>query len=83
MLRNLKEIHRSARDWSRLLAVLHRLVILLPEAWAERRDHALVLAELGARREAAAALTLYLEHCPDADDAPTLARHLAAWQAAS
>ncbi len=83
MLRNLKEVHRSHADWQRLERVLARLVILLPEAWAERRDHALVLAELGARREAAAALTLYLEHCPDADDAPTLARHLAAWQAAS
>jgi regulator of sirC expression with transglutaminase-like and TPR domain len=30
MLRNLKEIHRSAEDWLRLLAVLHRLVVLLP-----------------------------------------------------
>jgi regulator of sirC expression with transglutaminase-like and TPR domain len=83
MLRNLKEVHRAAADWQRLERVLARLVILLPEAWTERRDHALVLAELGARREAAAALALYLEHCPDADDVPTLARHLAAWQAAS
>ncbi len=31
MLRNLKEIHRSAEDWPRLLAVQQRLVILLPE----------------------------------------------------
>lgn len=83
MLRNLKEIHRAHADWRRLERVLARLVILLPEAWTERRDHALVLAELGARREAAAALSVYLSHCPDADDAPTLARHLAAWQAAS
>lgn len=83
MLRNLKEIHRAHADWRRLERVLARLVILLPEAWTERRDHALVLAELGARREAAAALSVYLSQCPDADDAPTLARHLAAWQAAS
>ncbi|MFM7505339.1 MAG: SirB1 family protein [Rubrivivax sp.] len=83
MLRNLKEIHRTHADWRRLERVLARLVILLPEAWTERRDHALVLAELGARREAAAALSIYLSRCPDADDAPTLARHLAAWQAAS
>lgn len=83
MLRNLKEIHRAHADWRRLERVLARLVILLPEAWTERRDHALVLAELGARREAAAALSIYLSQCPDADDAPTLARHLAAWQAAS
>ncbi len=83
MLRNLKEIHRAHADWRRLERVLARLVILLPEAWAERRDHALALAEIGARREAAAALSVYLERCPDADDAPALARHLAAWQAAS
>lgn len=83
MLRNLKEIHRAHADWRRLERVLARLVILLPEAWTERRDHALALAEIGARHEAAEALTMYLTHCPDADDAPTLARHLAAWQAAS
>ena len=83
MLRNLKEIHRAHADWRRLERVLARLVIVLPEAWTERRDHALVLAELGARREAAAALSLYLAQCPDAEDAPALARHLAAWQAAS
>lgn len=83
MLRNLKEIHRAHADWRRLERVMARLVILLPEAWTERRDHALVLAELGARREAAEALAVYLQRCPDADDAPQLARHLAAWQAAS
>ncbi len=83
MLRNLKEIHRNHADWQRLERVQARLVLLLPEAWDERRDHALALAELGARQEAAAALAVYLEHCPDAADAPVLARHLAAWQAAS
>jgi regulator of sirC expression with transglutaminase-like and TPR domain len=83
MLRNLKEIHRAHADWRRLERVVARLVILLPDAWTERRDHALVLAELGARREAAAAMSIYLSKCPDADDAPALARHLAAWQASS
>ena len=33
MLRNLKEIHRAQQDWQRLVAVLDRLVVLLPEAW--------------------------------------------------
>jgi regulator of sirC expression with transglutaminase-like and TPR domain len=64
MLRNLKEIHRAHADWQRLERVLARLVILLPDAWTERRDHALVLAELGARREAAAALSVYLAAMP-------------------
>ena len=47
MLRNLKEIFRSEADWPRMLQVLDRLVILLPEAWTERRDRGLVHAELG------------------------------------
>ena len=61
MLRNLKEIHRSADDWLRLLAVLQRLVILLPEAWEERRDRGLAAAELGAVKSAVADLSTYLE----------------------
>ena len=75
MLRNLKEIHRSAQDWPRLLAVQHRLVILLPLVYEERRDRALALAELGQHAQALADLTAYLEHRPDADDrAAMLAR---------
>lgn len=68
MLRNLKEIHRSADDWLRLHAVLQRLVILLPEAWEERRDRGLAAAELGAVKSAVADLSTYLEHVPHAGD---------------
>jgi regulator of sirC expression with transglutaminase-like and TPR domain len=68
MLRNLKEIHRSADDWPRLHAVLQRLVILLPTAWEERRDRGLAAAELGADQAAAADLSAYLEHVPHAGD---------------
>jgi regulator of sirC expression with transglutaminase-like and TPR domain len=80
LLRNLKEIHRSARDWPRLAAVLQRLVILLPQDWDERRDHALVLAQIGRRGEAAEELTTYLRHRPDAADASALRRELAVWR---
>lgn len=80
MLRNLKEIHRSHADWQRLERVQARLVVLLPQAWEEHRDHALVLAELGAHDRAADALAPYLRHCPDAADAAPLRRHLAAWR---
>jgi regulator of sirC expression with transglutaminase-like and TPR domain len=76
MLRNLKEIHRSAQDWPRLLAVQQRLVVLLPEVWEERRDRGLVLAELGQRDAAVADLKAYLLHRPDAEDAPALAARL-------
>jgi len=68
MLRNLKEIHRSSEDWLRLLAVLHRLVVLLPQAWEERRDRGLTYAELGLHAAAVGDLADYLEHASDAQD---------------
>jgi regulator of sirC expression with transglutaminase-like and TPR domain len=80
LLRNLKEIHRGGCDWPRLAAVQQRLVILLPADWEERRDRALVLAELGRHDQAVADLVLYLEHRPRASDATALRRHLAAWR---
>jgi regulator of sirC expression with transglutaminase-like and TPR domain len=76
VLRNLKEIHRTAEDWPRLLTVQERLVILLPEAWEERRDRALVYAELGRSDAAAQDLAAYLEHRPKADDAASLQERL-------
>lgn len=60
MLRNLKEIHRQAQDWPRLLAVQQRLVLLLPQDLQERRDRGLVLEALGHWPAAAADLTHYL-----------------------
>jgi len=62
MLRNLKEIHRTAQDWPRLLAVQERLVRLLPGVWDEVRDRGLVLAELGQVEQAALDLSDYLSH---------------------
>jgi regulator of sirC expression with transglutaminase-like and TPR domain len=50
MLRNLKEIHRTQEDWLRLIAVQDRLLILLPDAWAEYRDRGLAWAEMGDAR---------------------------------
>jgi regulator of sirC expression with transglutaminase-like and TPR domain len=78
LLRNLKEVHRTSEDFARMLAVQERLVILLPQAWEERRDRGLARAELGIDDDAAAAdLALYLEHCSGADDAPALRKRLA------
>jgi regulator of sirC expression with transglutaminase-like and TPR domain len=76
MLRNLKEIHRTAEDWPRLLAVQQRLVVLLPQALDEVRDRALVLAELGLHDAAAADLERYLDQRGDAEDAPGLRERL-------
>ncbi len=68
MLRNLKEIHRAQEDWPRLLAVLDRLVILLPDVLSERRDRGLVHAELGHAGQALSDLQAYLEAEPLAPD---------------
>ncbi|WP_396440878.1 SirB1 family protein [Limnohabitans sp.] len=72
MLRNLKEIFRSQEDWPRMLQVLERLVVLLPQAWDERRDRGLVHAELGHVHEALQDLRQYLEAVPAAPDTAAL-----------
>jgi regulator of sirC expression with transglutaminase-like and TPR domain len=72
MLRNLKEIFRSQKDWPRMLQVIDRLVVLLPEVWTERRDRGLVHAELGHVHEALQDLRVYLEAEPTALDTVAL-----------
>jgi regulator of sirC expression with transglutaminase-like and TPR domain len=68
MLRNLKEIHRGGEEWPALLAVMQRLVILLPDDWDERRDLGLVRAELGDAEGAVQDLAAYVKHSPGAED---------------
>jgi regulator of sirC expression with transglutaminase-like and TPR domain len=77
MLRNLKEIHRTAEDWPRLLPVLDRLVVLLPEALEERRDRGLARAECGQLARAIADLDAYLRLRPEADDRFAVVEQLA------
>lgn len=72
MLRNLKEVFRAQEDWPRMLAVLNRLVVLLPEAWDERRDRGLVHAELGHTEDALHDLRVYLGAEPEAQDQAAL-----------
>lgn len=80
MLRNLKAIHQAAHDLPRLLAVQERLVTLLPDDALERRDRALIDAELGRLDRACGDLAAYLDAHPDAEDAPALRRRLAGWR---
>jgi regulator of sirC expression with transglutaminase-like and TPR domain len=82
MLRNLKEIHRNAEDWPRLLAVLERLVVLLPGDWQERRDRGLANAAIGRTDRAADDLAAYLEHMPQAEDRGAIAERLRALRSA-
>ena len=77
MLRNLKEIHRSAGDWARLVVVLDRLVVLLPQSWEERRDRGLAHAELGHREAARQDLGAYLIHMREAVDRAAISSRLA------
>jgi len=77
MLHNLKEIFRSQEDDERLLAVLDRLVVLLPQAWPERRDRGLLHAQMGRHAQAIDDLAHYLLHAPTAADADYLSDRLA------
>ena len=76
MLRNLKEVFRSQEDWPRMLSVLDRLIVLLPEAWTERRDRGLVLAELGRNTEALQDLQIYVQAEPQAPDHDALKQRI-------
>jgi regulator of sirC expression with transglutaminase-like and TPR domain len=77
MLRNLKEIHKLQQDWPRLIAVLDRLLVLHPHAWAEYRDRGMAWAEQGEPQRALADLETYLAHAPDAQDLDAVADRLA------
>jgi regulator of sirC expression with transglutaminase-like and TPR domain len=68
MLRNLKDIHTTHEDWPRLIQVLDRLIVLLPEAHTEYRDRGLAWAEKGEPRRAVGDLEHYLAHADDALD---------------
>jgi len=78
VLRNLKAIHRSAEDWPRLLAVQHRLVLLLPNEPVEWRDRGLAQEALGQWQGAADDLAHYLQHVPDAADRESISARLLA-----
>lgn len=77
-LRNLKEIHRVQGNLQALLGGLDRLVVLLPEAWEERRDRGWVWAELGQPERAVPDLEAYLTHTEAAADAEAVNERLQA-----
>jgi regulator of sirC expression with transglutaminase-like and TPR domain len=78
MLRNLKEIHMAEEDWPRLLAVQDRLLVLLPQAWAEYRDRGMALAEVGIWDRALLDLETYLERAGAVEDRLAIAERAAA-----
>ncbi|MEO8856402.1 MAG: transglutaminase-like domain-containing protein [Burkholderiaceae bacterium] len=78
MLRNLKEIHRTQKDWQRLVLVQDRLIVLLPQSWPEYRDRGLAHAELGHASAAVADLEAYLVNVEEGFDIDAIAARAAA-----
>jgi regulator of sirC expression with transglutaminase-like and TPR domain len=76
MLRNLKEIFKSQKQWAHWLEVQERLVVLMPEAWTEYRDRGLAQAALGNHSQALADLEHYLAHVQDVVDVDAIAQQV-------
>ena len=68
VLRNLKAIYRDTDQPERLLAVLNRMLLVVPEAAAELRDRGIVYQRLECYRAALKDLTDYVEREPQAAD---------------
>ncbi|MDD2843712.1 MAG: tetratricopeptide repeat protein [Rhodoferax sp.] len=73
MLFNLKDIHAAQEDWPRLISVLDRLIVLLPEAWPEYRDRGLAHAEAGHPGHALEDLETYLANATEIGDRRAIA----------
>lgn len=77
LLRNLKAIHWQARQWPAALAVVDRLVALLPDAAQERLDRAQLYERLECPRAAVADLLAYLSLSAAPADAAEVNQRLA------
>ena len=69
VLRNLKGIYTKDGKLERALAVMQRLLLVLPESAEELRDRGLIYAQLECFRPAVADLQSYLRRSPEAADA--------------
>jgi regulator of sirC expression with transglutaminase-like and TPR domain len=76
MLRNLKALFVEHKRWQRLLGVQQRLVILLPDEIAERRDRGLAYANLECPQAALEDIEAYLAERPYAPDSDSLRKRL-------
>ncbi len=83
MLRNLKALFAEHPHWKQFLNVQQRLVILLPDEIAERRDRGLAYANLDCPQAALQDLEAYLHQCPQAVDADALRQRLPELRAAT
>jgi regulator of sirC expression with transglutaminase-like and TPR domain len=77
VLRNLKSIYLQRGALESALAVMQRMLLVVPESAEELRDRGLLYARLECFRPAAADLQSYLRRCPDAPDAAEIHAQLA------
>ncbi len=71
LLGNLKAIYAQTHLYGRALAVVERILMLAPQAFTERRDRGILLAQLNRLPEAIADVQSYLnfaENAPDSDE---------------
>ena len=76
MLRNLKTLFQQRGQWKRLLGIQQRLVILLPDQFAEIRDRGLAFEQLDCPQAALNDIETYLAARPDAADGDELRARL-------
>jgi len=69
LLRNLKNIYTQNGKLEQTLAVMHRMLLVLPESAEELRDRGLVYQQLECFRPALSDLQNYLRRRPEAPDA--------------
>jgi regulator of sirC expression with transglutaminase-like and TPR domain len=67
-LRNLKNIYLQTRKLERALAVMHRMLLVVPESAEELRDRGLLYQQLECFRPALSDLQNYLRRRPEAPD---------------
>ena len=76
ILRNLKAVYAQGRRYRRALSVTERILLVEPEAHAERRDRGALLGQLGRHSEAAAEMLAYLQAYAEAPDASLVQEQL-------
>ncbi len=72
LLRNLKSIYRETDQPGRLLEVLNRMLVVVPDATADLRDRGLVYHRLECYRAALKDLSDYVARAPAAIDTPDI-----------
>ena len=82
VLRNLKAIYLQAERYSQALAVMNRMLLVVPESAAELRDRGLVYERLQCFRAALADLSNYARRAPAAADLAEVRGRIVALHAA-